>query len=356
MDDSESINDIRIQADFKGYSFSKYKKSAVKRELLKNIANEKLEFACNWAAELVCAGHFADLWEVILVFMSRNIHVANPKLPIYLNRRFQSFREIVGGGYIGQEIRLRNNLVVRRMFAEIMCILCFSRKTHSFEPVKINKKEDFDLTQLARKLRAPNLSYGTDVMLGEDMKELGVVINDLVFSIGAGDSLTSCYWVEWLVEFESVCKANKEAAICARRSFVPVDAKHQRDPIWIVWDAILRRSREETKLHSTIVENLFELFCLKYTPGVVRKRRFLIYFGISVLTSQWNSEQSLVGNADDVSAVLEKCNIVYKQIKKHEQSPNTDYLFANDRQSNVDRTALRLEIMRKHSTMPEIKE
>ena len=40
MDDSVSINDIRVQSDFRGYSFSKYKKTDVKKELLKNIANE----------------------------------------------------------------------------------------------------------------------------------------------------------------------------------------------------------------------------------------------------------------------------------------------------------------------------
>jgi hypothetical protein len=356
MDDTDSINDVRVQGDFKGYSFSKYKKTDVKKELLKNMADEKLEFACNWAAELVCSGHFADLWEVILLFMSRNIHVANPKLPIYLNRRFQSFREIVGGGYVGQEIRLRNNLTVRRMFAEIMCILCFSKKNHRFEPVKISRKQDFDMTQLSRKLKAPDLSYGAEVMEEEDMRELGVVVNDLAYSVKSCDPLTSCYWVEWILEFECACKANKETASCARRTFAAVDPKYQREPVWIIWDVIIRRSKEESQLHSTIVENLFQLFCLKYTPGVIKKRRFLIYFGINILTSPWDKEQSLVGNAPGVAAVLDKCNLVYRQVKKHEQSPNTDYLFANSKLSNTDRTAQRLEIMNKLSSVPEIQE
>ena len=350
MDDSASINDIRLQSDFKGYSFSKYKKTDVKKELLKNIANEKLEFACNWAAELVCAGHFADLWEVILVFMSRNIHVANPKLPIYLNKRFQTFREIVGGGYIGQEIRLRNNISVRRLFAEVMCILCFSKKSHSFEPVKINKSEDFDLTQLSRKLKAPNVTYANLVTRDDDMRELHLVINELIYSIRSGNSLIACYWVEWIVDFESVCKSNREQVLCARREFVPVDPRYQKEPIWIIWDIILTLSKEESELHSSIVDNLFQLFRLKYTPGVVKKRRFLIYFGISVLTNHWDRDQPLVANTQDVAAVLDKCNLVYKQIKKHEESPNTDYLFANSAQSNIDKTARRLEILRNYDS------
>ena len=168
MNIDEEINDIRTIQDFKQYSFSKFKKSEVKKELLKNLSSEKLEHIIYWTAELICAGHFIDIWEIILLFVSKYIHLANPKLPIYINKRFQSFKEIISMGYIGNELSLRNNINIRKLFFEIMIILCFSKKNHSFEQIKMNIDEDFYMIQLSNKLKAPKLTYATYFMLSGD--------------------------------------------------------------------------------------------------------------------------------------------------------------------------------------------
>ena len=94
MNDYE-INDVRTKKDFQSYTFSNYKKSEVKKQLLNDMFKGKIENSCYWTTELICAGHFMELWELILFYACKHIHLGNPMLPAYINLRFQHFKEIV---------------------------------------------------------------------------------------------------------------------------------------------------------------------------------------------------------------------------------------------------------------------
>ena len=180
---NSDINDIRTNNDFKIKTFSKYSRSKVKNELINNLYNSKIEPSCYWSIELICAGHFPDLWDIILHFISRYIHLGNPKLPIYIEMRFQHFKKIITNGYIGNELALRNNQKIRRLFAEIICILCISRKKYAFESLSIKDKDEFNITNLTQKLRAPNIFYGQTIYKKDDPKELFIPINEFTYEV-----------------------------------------------------------------------------------------------------------------------------------------------------------------------------
>jgi len=345
------INDVRLQKDFKGITFSEFKRSDVKKELLSSLIKSKIEPACYWSAEFVCAGLYSELWDIIIFFYSKYVHLGNPKMANYLELRIQQFKEIVQNGYINQELRMRNNTRIRNLFGEIICVLCEAERKHSFDEIKI-KITDFDMTQLNEKLKAPNLYYAKNVFLKEDPTELYVAVNELCFHLSKDSKsiIDVCYWIEWIMEFENVCRAKRDKCVCERRTNIPVDSKFQLDIVWIIWDAFMREIESDPihkKIKKKVIDSLLSLFVLKYTPTTYKKRKFIMYFVASLLIEpvHWNEVIVKDKTKEKIASIITKMDSIYKQIKHNEKSPNTDYLFKNLNQSNLEKTIEKLEAM-----------
>jgi len=344
MNENE-INDIRKSKDFKGITFSKFKKSDAKKELLNALFNGKIEPACYWSAEFICAGHYIDLWNILLHFMSNNIHLGNPKLPLYIDIRFDVFKELVSNGYTGQELRLRNNNKIRVLFAEIMSILAMSRKNNSFDPIKIDKK-DFDMANMTEKLKADNISYAKEIFMSKDPTELFIAINELAYHISkvSKNKILCCYWIEWILEFERRCHSKKIKCRAERRNFIPVAPKYQMEVIWMVWELFIRVSGTQSKHIKSIIEALLRLFCIHFTPAAKNKRKYILYFAVSLIPEYIDLSIPIYTDQNNKEKKKKKINIIYKQIKKNEQAPNTSYLFNNSFSGNtLEKTIQKLE-------------
>ena len=345
MNDNE-INDIREQKDFKGITFSEFKKCDVKKELIKNLYSSKIESVCFWSAEMICSGHFSDLWDIIIEFYTKHIHIGNPKLITYLELRMNNFKELINSGYRDNELRLRNSDKMRRLFCEIMCVLCEARKKHCFSEVKV-KKEDFDLTQMTERFKAPDIKFIEEIFLKDDPKELFIAANELAYTLTeeGKNSVSACYWMEWIIEFESICKHKKEKFKCERREFANVESKCQMDIVWIVWDIFLIEAKKRSNLVQRIINSALNIFCLRYRSGCHKKRRLLMYFVIEVFTEPYSLEEEIVRDKTKIITITQNINKIYKQIKKNEHSPGTDYLYQNTKASNLEKTIEKLEMM-----------
>ena len=339
------INDTRQQNDFKIKTFSKYSRSKVKNELISNLYNSKIEQSCYWSIELICAGHFSDLWDIILHFISRYIHLGNPKLPIYIDLRLQSFRDIVNNGFSGNIIKLRNNDKIRKLFAEIMAVLCFSKKKNSFDVPKI-KQTDFNFVNLTTRLTAKNRYLINKVFKKEDPNEIYIPLNEFAWNISKKiqDNFKANYWIEWILEYHKICKKNKTKKVCSLRNS-NIDKKFQGEMIWIMWDLIIEESRRRKNGTEKIIMSLLNLYSLKYKDSYKHKRKLLIYYAVATLTENINLDINVIVNKDKIQRLKQQINIIYGEIKKNEKKPSTSYLFNGLENNNVEKTANKLDKM-----------
>jgi len=275
--------------------------------------------------------------------------------------RIGHFKELVANGFVDQELRLRNNSRIRVLFAEIMFVLCESLKKHCVTEVKV-KKEDFDLTQMTERFKAPHVQFATrhddnneEILSVEDPRELFIAANELAFSITeeGHNAVSACYWVEWMMEFVQMKKLVGEPLRCARRSFIPVDPRLQMDAVWIIWDLFLEEAKKRTPLFQRIVDSALHLYCLKHR-GYNKKKKWILYFVIEVLASPTPlPEEAIVKDKDRLALVCRNVHRIYEQVKRNEHSPGTDYLyFGLQSSSNLESTIAKLETMNSLAFIP----
>jgi hypothetical protein len=145
----------------------------------------------------------------------------------------------------------------------------------------------------------------------------------------------------------NLCKQKKELCLGETRQFAPIQDKFKNDIIWIVWDIILQTcNTKKNQLITKIVSALLEIFSIKYSVGVKKRRKFIIYFAISMLTDPVDLTIEIITNKKELDAIIQKIGVVYKDVKKNEESLNTDYLYNGiAERSNLDKTIERLEKM-----------
>ena len=328
-DNNTEIDDIR--ENFNNITFSNYQKSKVRKELINCIYKNKIENTLYWCGELVCSGHFLDIWDIIILYYTKYIYIINPKLVIYLSMRFDNFKSILMNGYTENVLLLRNNRKIRNIFSEILLILCFSKKNQTFESYKLDKREEFDLLNMSSRFKAPHIDYIKPIYHDEDPKELVIPVNEIIYSLECEDLLNVYHWFEWILEYEnkmSKDKNKRKSFMCETRLYAPSGC--QKDIIWIIWDIIfyyLKKTdysiyntldkttvKKQINLKTQIINSLYNLFIIKYNPTAKRRRKLLIYVAFKFILTYIDINTPIILSEikQQVEIVLEKNDNIYQ--------------------------------------------
>ena len=333
LSEKDLIEDTRPISELKALTFSNYKRSEVKKELMNALLGGRVENSCYWCAELICSGSLVDVWNIILSMTSEYVNVTNPKLPTYVESRYKLFRTYMGqldAGGVGGELQARNEPKIRELFTELMCVLSVSKRRPKMPLVKLNLDTAFDMRSVSERLQAPNDKYAGKVFKPIDPRELFIPTNELAYHISkeSRNCTSACYWIEWILQFEYNSTKADQLCKCSKRSMPPEIAdKYGNDVGWLIWDVLKQEvKRRDAALLTKIVESLYFLYCFRYKTCVARRRRYMFSHVCYLLTEPIDVEQRIIENQKSLRLILSKCNTVYRQIKRHEVKDRMDYL------------------------------
>ena len=325
------IIDTRVENAFKSKTFSNYKKGDVTKELTNSLMANQYEQCHYWCAELVCSGHFEELWDTLISYTGKHINLGNPKIPIYLQMRVELFRDIARKNR-DSDITLRNNSNIRKLFAEVIGVILTSKNRLCAHRVKVcGSSDNFDLMNMSSKLRAPDVTYVKEFFKENDPKELYIPVNEMGYHLSnlSKDAVEACYWIEWMLEYENQTNKRKDKCVCSRRENEMVSEKYQTDLIWLIWDVLLyygancsvsinRQKSISPSTKTKIIRDLYNLFTLRYNCRIKSRRIQLLYYAVNIITSNFIDNIEVIDNKTLINSYTDNADLIYKELKKNE--------------------------------------
>ena len=292
MDDIFLINDNRPSISFKTKTFSGFKKNDIINAVLKNIESKKVENACHWTCECIVSGYSLILWEKLINFGSKIVHINNPKLPYYLYRKNLVFMNQINRLNTKSKdkyLYLRNSQMVRNLFFDVVTTLVSSSKTKRYDKYpKIDDNEDFNFLNIQKRLVAGMNILPAHIIHFNDQEELRIIINE-IFALLKNKQFgyeKCCYWILWLFRYEAIHKKKKKIWIIDERNVEDIPKKQCGNIVWVIWETIFEEMElRKNKNINKQIKSLYELFKCNYTIGKRNARLPLIFNAIGYLTN-----------------------------------------------------------------------
>ncbi|MBI96048.1 hypothetical protein CL656_02780 [bacterium] len=331
MNNKIIIEDYREFKDFKGCTFNNIKNTEVKKELIKCLTENNYDKSLYWMSEIMCSCNYILLWEIFFYIMTNIVNISNLKLIIFLNKKYDIFKDIINNCKNENEvINLRNNNNIRFLFCDIVILICNSDKNYMLDYKKINVK-DFSFEKMNNFLKAPNVNYVNSFFKDNDPKELYIILNEFIYNLEEKNNIECYKWIYIYINYYLLCKKNNNILLCELREELDLDSysknlKHH--PIWIIWSILMNKSKKYN-LVNNYVKLLLNFFKVQLTYGKIKSRLNILFFCITIYIQKDSREifdKPIVKNKErfmelDNIARNSINNILKKIIQNYKKNP-----------------------------------
>ncbi len=337
-----SIVDSRLLKDFKDQTFGGYKLAQASSALEKAILEDKIEPALHWTLQLFLSGVVQPLWNMFIAFACKSINIYNVKLPEFIYNKSIQWHHIVDNVKFNKDniLLLRNHPTLRLLLAEMVTILCLSKKRKLIQLPKIKKNDkqnDFIIDNFKSKLEAPDNHFINNLCIDGDPSEIKIAINEFALHIYNGNTNKSLYWINWIIEWEKLNSKKYGKYECGIRVINGVDGKYYKDVVWLIWDMINKIKNikyTNTNTHSGNVENninvqisyLYKLYINNFTPSARTKKQNYIIWSILYMTETLDNTIPLV----DKPHLLFQSLLGFDKIIAHLKSQEVHHIVNNN--------------------------
>ena len=331
MDEKYEINDTRSYLDFKEKTFSGYKKTDVINTVFKCIEAKKVEAACHWTTECIISGYINILMEKLIIYTSKVIHINNPCIPKYIYNKYMIYNNQLGRldkKSKDRFILLRNSQMIRNLFFDIVSTLCTSLKTKRYDKYsKIDVLEDFKDENIKKRLCARMNVLPDSILRFNDPPEIRIILNEICTMCKNKQFgyERCCFWILWLLKWESQHKKKKIPWNIEYRDIEEVDKKYRCNIIRIIWEIIHEELRTRDKYIKEQIEYLYKLFTYNYTNGKRNQRLPIVFHSIGYLTHDINYSLPLRNNFQLFLQVQCNVNKMF-QIKKQQEIKDSKHI------------------------------
>ena len=309
-------------------SYTGYTKSAVLSQWQKCLQKQQYEEACHWTAELDASGWQADVWQKLILYASKNVHVHCPKLPLLMARNYAYYQLYLTKHtkFIDKpKYQLRNHPQLQQNLCQLIGLVTLSSKgpVYTLPQIDVSKVNDVDLVVGTHAWLMPHKSDA-------DNQNVLRMLSTMLCHVENRCTHKMFYWLSVLVEYDKHQKKNKTPITMAgRKPLLPDDSAYRHvyleganatDWVWLLWRGLAQGAMAFSKPQECIntLKALCYLFALDYTTSKRNTRMPLLLHALQLVCAEvdWTASVYQPVHTDLIAKACTNVHLLYADIVK----------------------------------------
>lgn len=325
-------------------SYSGYTKSAVFSQWHKSLQKQQYEEACHWTGELDASHWHKDLWQKIILFASKQVHLHCPKLPLIIARNFAYYQiYIIKHSHQDKiEYQPRNQHQLQKNLCQVVGLLalCSKGPMYTIPHIDIQKIDSSEVVSGTHPwlMSCKHVHDDTSVLR---------IMSTLLCQLEARNTHKIMYWLGVLIDYEKhQKKQQKTIQMVARKPLLPDDNSYKHvfvngsnacDWVWLLWHAIAHgcRSLGKPKECLDAIKALGYLFTHDYTTSKRNSRMPILIHALQLVYTdiQWHKSVYTTQNEKMIDRACHNIHLIYKDIrdKQHQRMNEISASTPNDK-------------------------